>query len=136
MKTKLSFFPIIMVLMVMALLPSSVSADTETQTPSCQVVYLQKYSYTEINPELDTERKRLPSPSIMCVITPQGISFSSSSPDEIVTYEVWSITDESPIASFSQESDFLDYLFTVSMNTELQIRLITPEYQLIGTLSD
>ena len=101
-----------------------------------KIIPLQKYTLQyDTSHDIDPNGKRIPSRPIVCTITPQGISFPDSFNIEVVAYEVWSIAEEATMASFSEEKDFLEYLFNSPADSDLQIRLITPEYKLIGTLS-
>lgn len=76
---------------------------------------------------------RLPSRPIECTISQDtGVSISGS-PDEIVSYEIWDAEGNTCLSLCSDESDFLNYLFTLT--GDFQIRFNSSEYTYIGYLS-
>lgn len=127
------FFIILAILALVTVLPVSVSGANE----KVEAILLEKYTLQLDNThDIDPMANRMPSRPIICTLTPYGISLSESMPIEIVMYEIWTTSDKTIIASFSQETEFLDYIFNTPANSELQIRLITSEYQLIGNLTN
>lgn len=51
-------------------------------------------------------------------------------PGDILSYEIWDTDGEICIASYTEESDFINALF--SMEGEYQIHFSTEEYSYIG----
>ncbi len=129
-----SIFSIILaILALVTILPVSVSGANEKN----KAILLEKYTLQlgDVR-DIDPQGNRMPSRPIICTLTPYGISLSESMPIDIVMYEIWSTSDNTIIASFNQEKEFIDYIFNTPATSELQIRLITSEYQLIGNLTN
>ncbi len=76
---------------------------------------------------------RMPPRPIDCSISKKGgIQIYSTDTFDIVAYEVYTI-DGVPVASFTEEDSFVDYLYSSVGNME--IRFVTNESLLIGYIS-
>lgn len=84
------------------------------------------------NKQEEPEGRRIPPKPIYCTISPEGISVAGLSED-IITYEVWDETLEICLASFNEEQEFLDFLF--SQSGEFQITFVTENYCISGYIS-
>lgn len=69
---------------------------------------------------------------ITCIITPEEITVSGLSSDDINLFEVYNL-DGKCIGSFTNKSDFLQFVFQTSDNIE--ILLYTDDYVLSGILN-
>lgn len=66
---------------------------------------------------------------VVCKISTEGIQMGVE-PDGILSYEIWDTYGENCVASYTEESDFINALF--SMEGEYQIHFSTEEYSYIG----
>ncbi len=122
-------FTISLLTMLMAsiLFPDSVMAGDRTS----YTVSMRKQS--RHNKGLDEEGLRTPPMPIYCVISKtDGINIAGLTED-ITSYEIWDTSHEINIASFSGESDFLDYIF--SMTGNLLIKFETENYSITGDIT-
>ena len=70
---------------------------------------------------------------IYCVISrTDGVNIVGLSED-IISYEIWDSSHEINLASFSNESDFLDYLLI--QTGSFQLNLETENYNVFGYIS-
>ena len=92
-----------------------------------------KHSEEKYFPSLLTsfEASRISTPAPLCCVISEtaGLHISGLSED-IISYEIWDATSETIIASFSAESDFIDFLFC--QTGVVMIRLETESYYLVG----
>lgn len=72
---------------------------------------------------------RIPAGIVVCTISTEGIQMNVE-PGDILSYEIWDTDGEICIASYTEESDFINALF--SMEGEYQIHFSTEEYSYIG----
>lgn len=85
-------------------------------------------------PDQDPDEKgvRIPPRPVSCIIQENGI-LASVDLNDIISYEIWDIDGSVCVASFTEELDFIRYLFSYS--GEYQIRLRANDYYYIGYLS-
>ena len=83
--------------------------------------------------DIDPEGHRLPSRPIECTISQDSGVTIYDCPDEIVSYEIWDADGNTCLSLCTDESDFLNDLF--SLTGDFQIRLKTSDYTYIGYLS-
>lgn len=113
--------------MASILFPNSIMAGNKTS----YTVTMRKQS--RHNKGLDEEGLRTPPMPIYCVISKtDGVSIVDLTED-IISYEIWDTTHEINIASFSEVSDFLDYLFIQTGN--FQLNLETENYHICGYIT-
>lgn len=116
--------------MVLALYPTVVSAQSLSPISGT----LSKTDRDKQN--IPVKRQRTPSLPIAYTISQEDglqIMSSSISAEDIIEFEICDIESSDCIFSFSDESTFIETLFTV--NGEYQIRLTTSSYELIGYIS-
>ena len=77
--------------------------------------------------------KRIPSRPIECTISQDSGVTIYDCPDEIVSYEIWDADGNSCLTLCSEESDFLNDLF--SLTGDFQIRFNSSDYTYVGYLS-
>lgn len=120
-----------LIVLVMLLSPMFAAAAQTSQSVS-----LFKVFSSEIDDEIEVpvKRHRLPSAPIECVITSDGICVHDSSVNlaEAISYEIWDAESEWCVASFSDESSFIESLF--AMSGEFQIRIVFSDYELVGNV--
>lgn len=119
-------FTISLLTMLMAsiLFPDSIMAGDRTS----YTVSMRKQS--RHNKGLDEEGLRTPPMPIYCVISrTDGINIAGLTED-ITSYEIWDTSHEINIASFSDESEFLDFLFPLI--GDYKIKFETENYYIIG----
>lgn len=110
---------IIILLALCIACPQIYSGGTTTRT-----VQLKK------KPKHDNLQKGSRIPGIVvCIINTEGIQMGVE-PDGILSYEIWNSDGEICVASYTEESDFINALF--SMEGEYQIHFSTEEYSYIG----
>lgn len=109
--------------------PFSISADDN----ATYNISMQKETNNTSWPNIqgDPEGRRIPPKPINCTISPDGIYVSGLSED-IITYEIWNDAAEICIASFTEESEFLEFLF--SQSGEFHISFITENYCISGNI--
>ena len=83
--------------------------------------------------DIDPEGHRLPSRPIECTISQDSGVTIYDCQDEIVSYEIWDAEGNACLSLCSDESDFLNYLFTLT--GDFQIRFNSSNYTYIGYLS-
>ena len=111
-------------LMAGILFPNSMNAGNNTT----YTVSMRKQS--RHNKGLDKEGLRTPPMSIYCVISQtDGVNIVGLI-EEITSYEIWDTASEINFASFSEEAEFLDFLF--SLTGEYKIKFETENYYIIG----
>lgn len=116
-------------IVLLGLLPISSVANSAT-TFICTLSKM----YIEKDDDIENSRRRQRIPSyIECVITSNGLMLSSNiNTSECQAFEIWYADGEICIASYSDESSFIDGLF--SMTGEFQVRFIFPEFELVGNI--
>lgn len=72
---------------------------------------------------------RIPAGIVVCIISTEGIQMDFE-PNDILSYEIWNSDGEICVASYTEEADFINALF--SMEGEYQIHFSTEEYSYIG----
>lgn len=101
-------YTILLMLTLASLIPDTILA--ENQSTYTTTVYKGK-KQSEHNQHLDCEGRRTPPIPLICSISnTTGLSIIGCDED-IITFEIWDITSENCLASFANESDFVDYLF-------------------------
>lgn len=119
-------------MMMFMFIPFGMKGDIQSQT-YCIKVYKLAQSYTEHNKNKCPDTKRLPAYPMICTISQsEGICIAGYTND-FTSYEIWDGEGEMCLASFLEESDFIDVLF--SMTGEFQIRFVSEEFLLIGYIS-
>lgn len=83
----------------------------------------------DVKTKNDNEGNRAPSRPIFCTISAEGIQMDVDAED-IQLYEIWDADGELCIASYTEESDFINALF--SLEGEYQIQFTTEDYTYIG----
>lgn len=120
--------PIIAMFIMCVLSPSILMAGNKTSynIPMHKVPNNQ----SEHNMSLDPGGRRTRPMPIYCIINQDtGIDIIGLS-ENVIGYEIWDTSSEINFASFSEESDFLDYLFLQA--GDFQIKLETENYYAIG----
>lgn len=82
--------------------------------------------------EVSTTKHRVPGKSVLCVIEKTRIDIPSIAIEDITSFEIYD-TYGNYIASFGNESDFLEYLFTLSGIFELRFQM--EGFTIHGTLN-
>lgn len=80
----------------------------------------------------DDEGRRIPPVPLTCSISNTGISFIGFY-DDIITFEIWDITSETCLASFTEESDFLNFLF--AQTGDFNLKFETEGYFICGDIT-
>lgn len=111
---------IIILLALCITCPQVYSGSTTTQT-----VQLKK----KHNQSNNQKGSRKPAGLIVCTISAEGIQMGVET-GEIMSYEIWDADGDICVASFTEESDFINVLF--SMEGEYQIHFSTEEYSYFG----
>ena len=111
---------IIILLALCITCPQVYSGGTTTRT-----VQLNK----KHNQSNNQKGSRIPAGIVVCIISTEGIQMGVE-PDGILSYEIWDTDGEICVASYTEESDFINALF--SMEGEYQIHFSTEEYSYIG----
>lgn len=111
---------IIILLALCIACPQVYSAGTATRT-------------VQLNKKLRHDNRqsgaRKPAGLIVCTISAEGIQMGVET-GEIMSYEIWDADGDICVASFTEESDFINVLF--SMEGEYQIHFSTEEYSYFG----
>lgn len=129
--TKRLFSIILLSLSTICLIcPNSIKAENTTAV----AVTMQKQSKNPLptNEEIEHEGRRMRPRPIYCTISPDGINVAGVS-EEIISYEVWDEVSGICVASFFEESDFLNYLF--SQSGEFQLIFVTENHCISGYIS-
>ena len=124
------------VIVVVALFLFVNASATEVMNSTCYTVTLMKVAAEETDhPHInDTPRgQRIPSCPIECTISQDSGVTIYDCPDEIVSYEIWDAEGNTCLSQYSDESDFLNDLF--SLTGDFQIRFNSSDYTYIGYLS-
>ena len=88
---------------------------------------------SEHNKELDDEGRRTPPKPIYCVISKtEGLNIIGL-PEEIMNYEILDPSSEINLASFSEESDFINFLFYQIGNFKLNFE--AENYNICGYIT-
>lgn len=83
--------------------------------------------------DIDDEGRRTPPIPLCCIISfSTGLSIVGVGED-ILNFEIWDPETEACVASFSEESEFIDYLF--SQSGDFQIKIETENYNISGYIS-
>ncbi len=125
-------FPFIVVILIMAFIPSAVHAGGGS---SSHVIQMRKQPSTTIDREIDIdcEGHRMPSRPIFCNISiSTGIDIASIDKNEIQSFEIY---DDQNICiySSSDELDFIHVLF--SLNGSFELKFVIDNYILVGYIS-
>ncbi|MCM1142678.1 MAG: hypothetical protein NC453_29245 [Muribaculum sp.] len=116
--------------MMLALLPTLVTAQ------ALPTVYGTLTKVCRDNTEIPTKRQRTPSLPIAYTISQEEglqIMSSSISSDDIIEFEIYDLESDECLFSFTDEQSFTQTLFILS--GDYQIRLATPDYELISDIS-
>lgn len=114
----------------MSFIPDTIMAGN--QSTYTTTVYKAK-KQSEHNQHLDCEGRRIPSMPLCCIISKtNGINIAGISED-MINYEVWDAESETCIASFSEESGFIDFLFF--QPGDFQIKIETENYNFYGFIN-
>lgn len=127
-KTHLLLFAMITVLLV----PQMTKALNigMTYTVNMQKLKREEPKKGELN---NRDGNRIPPRPIICTISEtDGIQIDLCN-DDIYAYEVWNETAETCFASYNDETDFVQYIFSIPGT--YQIKLITEEYVYTGCIS-
>lgn len=81
---------------------------------------------------MDWEGRRIPPIPLTCSISNTGINFIGYY-DDIITFEIWDITSEICLVSFTEESDFLNFLF--AQTGDFNLRFETKGYFICGDIT-
>lgn len=117
--------------MASALSPCDIMAGNK----ACYTISMQKQPkrQSEHNKALDNEGCRTPSMPIYCVFNEtEGLSIIGLSED-MISYEIMDASFEITVVSFSEEAEFLNYLFLQPGN--IYIRFETENYYIYGFIA-
>lgn len=94
-------------------------------------IFLSRCSYIENEHEVepDQEGHRLPTKSIECTISEDGISISGIKVQEILKYEIYD-DHKDHLLSTPDQKEFVDFIYLY--NGVLLIRFVLEDYYLIG----
>lgn len=84
-------------------------------------------------PDYDPPIHRSPADAYICSITPENGVEISGTTDEIISYEIWDATGTVCIAYFTNEEEFVEYLF--SLNGDFQLVFFFEDYTLTGEIT-
>ena len=70
----------------------------------------------------DPVRHRSQAKKILCTISQDGVNIPSVTPEEIISYDVYS-SEGDCIASFTSEMDFVSFLYGISGTFEIRIHI-------------
>ncbi len=114
----------------MSFIPDTIKAGN--QSTYTTTVYKAK-KQSEHNQHLDCEGRRSPSMPLYCIISKtNGLNIVGMSED-IISYEIWDAEYETYIASFSEEFEFIDFLFLQS--GYFHVKIETENYNFHGDIS-
>lgn len=127
-KRKLTF---IIVVLTAFLTSITIKADNSI----CYSISLQMENIDgDIKEDISNKGHRVPARPINCVINRNGVFINASIDKEnIISYELWTIS-EVCVGSFIEESDFIQYLYNEELGTDLMIKIVLPDYALVGNL--
>ncbi|MDE6278586.1 MAG: hypothetical protein K2M05_01295 [Paramuribaculum sp.] len=126
---RILILPLFIAMMFMALSPAEVSAGDDSSSNDVTL----KKKFKKNNGDENKPGGRAPARPIFCTISPTNGIYIPDFTDEIIAYEIWNDSNDSRIASFSEESAFINYLYSNPDNYCIQ--LLTSDYILIGYLS-
>lgn len=124
----------LLLLLVMAFMTSvCVNAEVGNQTYAVALTQVSS-DQTPQNPlKRDDKGRRQPGRHIECLIDrTAGVQFCNGATPQFMSYEVYDM-DETPVATFLTESEFITYLF--SHEGDFQIRLVVADCAYIGCVS-
>lgn len=124
--------PITIPVLIMFMVYLTFSSHAMAMNDTPYTITMQKSSKEQPshNKHLDDEGRRSSPAPIFCIIShTSGIEMMGLSED-IIGYEVWDADSEIKLAFFSEETEFLDFLFLQVGN--LQIKLETENYFISG----
>lgn len=124
---KILIIPFFIAMMLMAISPAELSAGDDSSSNNVTLHKKLKKKPTT------NDSGHAPARPIFCTISQTGGLYIPDFTDEIIAYEIWNDSNESCIASFSEESAFINYLYSNPDNYSIQ--LLTSDYILIGYLS-
>lgn len=117
----------LLTLIVMCVLfPNSIKAESNS------AITIQMKKLLPTKEEIEHEGRRLPPRPIYCTISRDGINIAGLS-EEIISYEIWNEASEICFASFIEESEFLDFLF--SQSGDFQLIFVTENYYISGNIT-
>lgn len=123
-------------LIIVVLTAFLTSITIKADNSMCYTVSLQKEFVDDAEPkeEIDKKGQRTPAKPINCVIDRNGVYIHASiAKENIISYELWTISDVC-VGSFIEESDFIQYLYNEELGTDLRIKIVLPDYVLVGNL--
>ncbi len=117
-----------MLLFILMFVPSFVGAAESTIT-----VNLSKTNVAGDEKIDQSKGHRMPPRPIVGIINVNAgmIDYSADLGEDVEAYEVWTVDGSAVIASFVDESEFVDFL-ALNAGRELQIRITFTSYALIG----
>jgi len=119
----------IIILMLLATFPLELFAGNDSNTVA---VYLYK-QYKDNTEEEDDEGNRIPARPVQCYISEStGIDIPAVDKSDITSFEVYS-ENGICLASLTEESEFVSFLF--SLSEPVEIRIITDLYIYHGYIS-
>lgn len=133
--TKDSKTPLYFLVILMLLFTPKMTMALDLNNAITYTVKMQKQPQPSSGNKTNANRdgNRIPPRPIICTISEtDGIQIDLCN-DDIYAYEVWNETAETCFASYNDETDFVQYLFSVPGT--YQIKLITEEYVYTGCIS-
>ena len=133
---KISLKLTVIAIVALFLFANASAFASSVMNTACYAITLNKVTAEETDPfhVNDTPRgPRIPSRPIECTISQETGVTIYDCPDEIVSYEIWDADGNSCLSLCSDESDFLNDLF--SLTGDFQIRFNSSDYTYIGYLS-
>lgn len=116
-----------LVIILCSIFPAYVTAVNNTLYTVC----MQKQLKDKKDP--GNEGHRIPPVPVSCAISKNdGVKISSLS-EEIISYEIWDASSKICIASLTEESEFIDYLFFHT--GDFHIILETDNFYITGNIS-
>lgn len=128
---KLFTISLVAMLMASILFPDSIMAGNKTSYTVA--MHKQPKRQTGHNKDLDEEGLRMPPMPISCFINKTDGVTIIGVPEDIINYEIWDISHEVNIGFFSEESDFIDYLFL--QTGDFQLNFETENYHVFGYIT-
>lgn len=123
--------PMILMTLILSLLPVSLAAEI-TDSSCIVTLHKQPKQTKEHNQELDQDGQRAPARPIYCNISKDNGVEISVLDCEIISYEIWDLEGNYCIASFSEEAEFVEFVF--SMTSNFTIKIITDDFYLFGNV--
>ncbi|MBD5333679.1 MAG: hypothetical protein HDR97_08090 [Bacteroides sp.] len=81
----------------------------------------------------DKKNKRIPSARVICTIDFVNLTVTGNFSSDLLSYEVWDEEGQQCLESFTQESTFVEYLY--SAEGIYQLRFYSDSYVYIGYIS-